>query len=100
MTETQQKHEAEPEYPYFGTLVWRSDEDGCKHLVAQGGISPGLGVAFEGADGSVTDITDQVFRMVSPALGDIFPAWYVPGPGTAILTLGGRTIRVAVGSPW
>ncbi len=57
------------EYPIFGTLAWRSDEDGCTYLVAQDGVPDGLRDAIREGTDEVTDITGEVTRMASPALG-------------------------------
>lgn len=86
--------------PIFGTLAWRADEDGCTHLVAQDGVPDGLRVACVDDEGAVTDITDDVTRVASPALGGVYPAWFVPGPCTVVLTLADRVVTVEAGSPW
>lgn len=86
--------------PIFGTLVWRADEDGCTHLVAQDGVPNGLRVAWLDDNGAITDITNDVTRTASPALGGVYPAWFVPGPCTVVLTLGDRVVTIEAGDPW
>lgn len=100
MTDRPESQHDGPSQPIFGTLVWRADDDGCTHLVAQDGVPHGLRVAWVSDEGAVIDITDEVMQMASPALGGVYPAWYVPGPCTVVLTLGDRVVTVETGTPW
>lgn len=100
MTDGRVREHEEPEYPIFGTLAWRSDEDGCTHLVAQNGVPEGLRLTVVSGEGNATDITGELTRMTSPVLGGSVPAWLVPGPCTLILTIGDGVVTVEASAPW